>query len=91
MGKDMEQGVAPVVLYVTEMLRWGSEEDHHYVHGVYSTRAAAAKAGDVEQSWRGGKYEPRIVECVLDSEPPEEELANHCGIFRAKEEQPWLG
>ena len=45
MGKDMEQGVAPVVLYGTEMLRWGSEEDHHYVHGVYSTRAAAAKAG----------------------------------------------
>lgn len=50
-------------LFVTEMLRWGDEESHHYIVGVYSTLATAKLAGEAEATWRGGKYEYRIVPC----------------------------
>ena len=53
-------------LYALEMLRWGDVETHHYMVGVYSTYAQAEIAGDVEKTWRAGKYEPRIVAFDLD-------------------------
>jgi len=70
------------MLYITEMLRWGESDTHHYVVGVYSTREAAEFAGEVEQSWRGGiKYEYRVVVVELDVDVGQEQLAYHlsCG------------
>ena len=60
------------MLHVVEMLRWGSEDDHHYIVGIFSSLPDAVKAGAVEKAWRGGKYEPRItsldVDCKIDQE-----------------------
>ena len=61
------------MLYVTEMLRWGDQETHHYIVGVYSSREGAAFAGEIEKSWRGGKYEYQVVESKLDA-PASQEL-----------------
>lgn len=66
------------MLYITEMLRWGDTESHHYVVGVYSSREAAEFAGEVEQSWRGGiKYEYRIVVMELDVDVDKEKYEHH--------------
>ena len=64
-------------LYVTEMLRWGDVERHHYIVGVYTTRAQAELAGEVEKCWRGGKYEPAVTECVQDEANPLQKLQHH--------------
>ena len=64
-------------LYVTEMLRWGDVERHHYIVGVYTTRQQAELAGEVEKSWRGGKYEPAVVECEQDAADPLQKLQHH--------------
>lgn len=58
-------------VYVTEMLRWGDEESHHYIIGTFSTEEKAQEAGDAERSFRGGKYEYRIVSTLLDFFPDE--------------------
>ena len=70
-------------LYVTEMLRWGDVERHHYIVGVYTTRQQAELAGEVEKSWRGGKYEPAVVECEQDADNPLQKLQHHelCNPF----------
>lgn len=66
------------MLYVTEMLRWGDTESHHYIVGVYSTVKAATLAGQVEQSWRGGiKYEYQVVAVELDAAVGQEEYEYH--------------
>lgn len=54
-------------MYITEMLRWGNDETHHYIIGVFSSLKEAKYNGEVEKAWRGGKYEYRIVEAELDA------------------------
>ena len=49
------------MIYILEMLRWGEDDTHHYIVGAYTTEQAAILAGEIEKSWRGGKYEPNIV------------------------------
>jgi len=56
-----------MVLYITEMLRFGDLESHHYIVGVYSSKETAEFAGKVEASWRGGKYLHQVVACKLDA------------------------
>ncbi len=63
--------------FITEMLRWGDTETHHYIVGAYSTRELAIHAGEVEKSWRAGKYEYRIVEVIIDAPIADEMLINH--------------
>lgn len=53
-------------LYTVEMLRWGDEESHHYIIGVYDNLVKAQDAGQTEKMYRGCKYEYRIVECNLN-------------------------
>lgn len=48
-------------VYITEMLRFGETESHHYIVGVFATEELAEKAGIIEKAWRGNKYEYRIV------------------------------
>lgn len=64
-------------VYITEMLRWGDDESHHYIVGVYTTQKYAILSGDSEKSWRGGKYEYRIVELTIDKPIPADILEYH--------------
>jgi len=54
-------------LHVVLMRRWGNEEDHHYVLGVYSDPDDAAAAGEAEKYARANKYEPHIEQVYLDT------------------------
>lgn len=49
------------------MLRFGNEEAHHYIVGVYSTKEGANFAGDMEEEYRAGKYTKRIIPIELDA------------------------
>ena len=53
-------------VYIVEMQRWGDTETHHYIVGAYYEKAKAEDAGEKEAQWRGGKYEPNIVEVEID-------------------------
>lgn len=69
------------IVYITEMLRWGDTESHHYIVGVYSSLKAAELAGQVEESWRGGKYSYVVNEFHIDEPIPEEQLSYHQSTF----------
>ena len=71
------------MLYVTEMLRWGDTESHHYIVGVYSSREGAAFAGEIEKTWRGGKYEYQITESELDAPASQELWEYHTSCTRS--------
>ena len=53
-------------LYIVEALRWGDDENHSYTVGVYEKKQNAIYAGEIEESWRGGKYKYRITEHELN-------------------------
>lgn len=55
-------------VYVVTMHRWGDEESHNYVQGVFTKKAQAQKCGDAERSYRGCKYEPKITEMILNQQ-----------------------
>jgi hypothetical protein len=65
------------MLYVTEMLRWGEQETHHYIVGVYSSKEGATFAGEIEKTWRGGKYDYQVVPMELDASAPDEQYQYH--------------
>lgn len=50
----------PLKLFVVQMFRWGDQDAHSYIEGVYTTRRAANKHGNAERVSRAGKYEPKI-------------------------------
>ena len=54
-------------IHIVEMLRWGDRENHSYVLGAYTSKGRAELAGDIEKSWRGGKYEWEITSVELDN------------------------
>lgn len=56
-----------MTVFVVEMLRWGNDESHHYIVGVLDNFDEAIKVGEIEKSWRGGKYEYRIKEFIISS------------------------
>lgn len=70
-------------VYVTEMLRWGDDEAHHYILGVFDNIDAAEEAGEIERSWRGGKYEYKITPTVIATSPidifDDEQIKHHIG------------
>ena len=53
-------------LYVVEMLRWGNRENHSYVVGIFDSMVQAEQCGEIEKSWRGGKYEYSIKSIALN-------------------------
>lgn len=65
------------MIYITEMLRWGDTETHHYIVGAYSTMQSAELVGEIEKSWRGGKYDYRIVTVNVDEPLDIRKLDNH--------------
>jgi hypothetical protein len=56
----------PRTLYVVEMLRWGDREQHSYVIGVFDSEYDAKQCGEIEKSWRGGKYEYEVKSIALN-------------------------
>lgn len=56
-----------MIIYVLEMCRWASSENHSYVSGVYSTLKMALKEGIEHAEFRAGKYEPKIYMTTLDT------------------------
>ena len=52
-------------VYTVRACRWGDRELHSYVVGVYSKKHSALKAAEIEEEWRGGKYECEVLEWVL--------------------------
>lgn len=56
-----------MIVYVVTMHRWGDEESHNYVLGAFTCKEVAAISGDVERTYRGCKYEPKVTECLLDN------------------------
>lgn len=57
-----------MIIYVTEMLRWGEDETHHYIIGAFDNKKTAEQYGDAHKSYRGGKYEYRVVAIELNSQ-----------------------
>lgn len=48
----------------------GKDASYHYINGVYSTKADAMFARDVEVTNREGKYDYSVTECKLDVPTP---------------------
>ena len=53
-------------IYVVTMYRYGDREKHSYVLGVYSKSDSAISCGELEELWRGDKYESEVLEFPLD-------------------------
>lgn len=62
-------------VFVVEMLRWGSRENHSYVHSVHSTALAAEAAGYEAMEERGGKYEMVVTSFSIDG--PKHDVVCH--------------
>ena len=53
-------------LYVVEMLRSGSREKHSYIVSIFDNEHEARECGEIEKSWRAGKYEYEITKITLN-------------------------
>lgn len=53
-------------IYVVNMLRWGSRENHGYTLSAFTTIQKAYEAAEEEAINRGGKYEYEIIEIQLN-------------------------
>lgn len=56
-----------MTIFAVTMKRWGDDETHHYMIGAFSTHERAVWEGEIEKTWRGGKYEYHIDEFEIDS------------------------
>jgi hypothetical protein len=54
-------------VYVVTMYRWGDQESHSYVVGVFASKLQAEHVAYDEREYRGGKYEGHITEWTLDN------------------------
>lgn len=53
-------------IYVTTMYRWGNRECDSYVVYAGFNKEKAIYIGNTESSYRGGKYEPEVLEITVD-------------------------
>lgn len=54
-------------IYVVKMNRWGNQENHSYVLGVYTDIQKALNAANYEETERGGKYKAEINEMAINN------------------------
>lgn len=54
-------------IYIVNMVRWGSRENHSYFLSSHSTMEKAYRAAEKEAMDRGGKYEYEIIISEVDS------------------------
>jgi hypothetical protein len=52
-------------VYTVIAYRWGRRECHSYIVGVYETTESALQAAEIEENYRGGKYECEVMEWPL--------------------------
>ncbi len=52
-------------VYTVHAHRWGKRDNHSYIVGVYPKKAAAIKAAEAEEEYRGGKYACEVLEWSL--------------------------
>lgn len=69
-------------VYVALMQRWGDDEKHHYIEGVYSTHELAQRHGTANKNYRGGKYEVKVEEHEVCDQ-------DHTMISEGYEEKEW--
>jgi hypothetical protein len=55
-------------IYIVNMTRWGSRENHSYFLSCYSTIEKAYRAAEIEVMERGGKYDYEIIISEIDSD-----------------------
>ena len=71
-------------VYVVKMNRFGDDELHSYIIGVFTEKYLARKAGLAEEYWRGGKYEAQIWVFETNevwNKDQVEYLENSCGGY----------
>ena len=56
-----------MTVFVVTMYRYGSNENHSYVLGVWSSEELALQAGEAEALWRGDKYKPEVTAWNVDA------------------------
>jgi len=52
-------------VYTVRACRWGEQETHSYVVGVYENQESALEAAEEEEQFRGGKYECEVLKWML--------------------------
>lgn len=52
--------------YVVTAYRWGNQNDHSYLVGVYSTPEKAIEVADSHTIYRGGKYACWVEKAIVD-------------------------
>lgn len=56
------------ILYIVQMLRFGNEDDHIYIEGIYDNYKKAQFNAFIEKMYRGGnKYYPKIIKAKLNT------------------------
>ena len=61
-------------VWVVEALRFGDRENHSYVVGVFSNKPIAHYAAEIEEAWRGGKYQCEVSSFEILDKPDKEKL-----------------
>lgn len=56
-----------MIVYVLTMNRYGSDENHSYVSGVFTSLRQALESGVSHAEYRAYKYEPDIVMTNVDN------------------------
>ena len=55
------------MIHIVRAYRWGGEDNHNYIVGVYSDYLLAKQAAEIEYVWRGcGKYICKILTEAID-------------------------
>jgi hypothetical protein len=66
-----------MTLYTVEMLNKGDRASHSYVLGVYGTTEMAEYAGQVEEVWMNGLYQPVITPFDVNEKPHYKKIDLH--------------
>lgn len=73
-----------MTFYCTTAYRYGELDGHSYIIGYFSNKSIAKWHGDIEESWRGGKYSCIISEVeelpsgyIINPPIDRDKLANH--------------
>jgi len=53
-------------IYVCIARRWGEDESHNYICGVFTNKHAAVRVAENTCTWRAGKYNIYVYECLPD-------------------------
>ena len=64
-------------VFVVTAYRFGDHEKHSYVVGVYNTYEMARYVGEIEETWRAGKYECEVQEFEITNRPDPRKLKVH--------------